>query len=292
MFEIRTDHNITTGQTGPVVTVSDVREIHGFPDPSDDDAPTGSGLTVAVMDSGVDESHEVFDDVSVEHHNFTRAPDEPYDQVGHGTGVAGLIAQLSPGVEKIVDLRIFGESGSGNSRPIFDAYEWAQSHADELATINLSWDAQMRSPDIDREHAKLMNAGVQDVVAAGNTGDTSGSPATADDAYGIGAMTEAKEMARFSSYNPGATENPDVVGVGKDVKLPRASGTSMGTVLDEQYVKASGTSFSAPIATAAMNLYIEVVQEASQRAFERTAVDIPGTPKREYGASARNRKES
>ncbi|ELZ28449.1 subtilisin-like serine protease [Halogeometricum pallidum JCM 14848] len=283
MFEIRTDHNITTGRTGPVVTVSDVRQIHGFPAPSDDDAPTGSGLTVAVMDSGVDESHEVFDGIPVEHHNFTEAADEPYDEVGHGTGVAGLIAQLSPGIEKIVDLRIFGESGSGNGRPIFDAYEWARSHADELATINLSWGAQTRSADIDREHAKLMNAGVQDVVAAGNTGNTSGSPATADDAYGIGAMNEEKEMTRFSSYNPGAVENPDVVGLGKDVKLPRASGTSMGTVLDENYVKASGTSFSAPIATAAMNLYIEAEDEGSQRPFERTAIDIPGTPRDVYG---------
>ncbi|ADQ68999.1 subtilisin-like serine protease [Halogeometricum borinquense DSM 11551] len=283
MFEIRTDPQITTGQTGDVVTVTDIREIHGFPDPVSDDAPTGRGLTVAVMDSGVDETHEVFDGITVEHHNFTDAPDEPLDDVGHGTAVAGLIAQLSPGIEKIVDLRIFGTSGRGTSKPIFDAYEWAQTHADELDTINLSWGARSQSSEIDREHSKLMNAGVQDVVSAGNTGETSGSPVTANDAYGIGAITEEKELTRFSSYNPGIVENPDVVALGKDVRLPRASNTSMGTVLNDDYVKASGTSFSAPIATAAMNLFIEQRERASERPFERTAKDIPGTPRDVYG---------
>jgi subtilisin family serine protease len=283
MFEIRTDPQITTGRTGDVVTVSDVRAIHGLPDPASDDAPSGAGLTVAVMDSGVDESHEVFDGIEVEHHNFTGAADEPYDDVGHGTAVAGLVAQLSPGIDRIVDLRIFGKSGSGNSKPIFDAYDWARSHADELATINLSWGSSERSREIDREHTRLMNAGVQDVVSAGNTGETSGSPATAMDAYGIGAMTEERELTRFSSYNPGAVENPDTGALGKDIRLPRATDTSLGTVLGDDYVKASGTSFSAPIATAAMNLYIEVRERASELPFERTATDIPGTPEDVHG---------
>lgn len=283
MFEIRTDPQITTGQTGDEVTVADVREKHDFPDPAADDSPSGDGVTVAVMDTGVDDTHEVFDDVAVDHHNFTDAPDEPLDVVGHGTAVAGLIAQLSPGIERIVDLRIFGNRGSGRSDPIFDAYDWAQSHADELDTVNLSWGARERNPEIDREHVHLMSAGVQDVVAAGNTGETGGSPATADDAYGIGAMTVSEELTRFSSYNPGAVENPDVVALGKDVRLPRATGTSLGTVLDDDYVKASGTSFSAPIATAAMNLYIEARGRASQRPFERTAKDIPGTPRDVHG---------
>ncbi|WP_343161022.1 S8 family serine peptidase [Halogeometricum sp. CBA1124] len=101
----------------------------------------------------------MFDGIEVEHHNFTGAPDEPCDDVGHGTAVAGLIAQLSPGIERIVDLRIFGKSGSGNSKPIFDAYDWARSHADELATINLSWGSSERNREIDHEHTRLMTPG-------------------------------------------------------------------------------------------------------------------------------------
>lgn len=283
MFEIRTDSRITTGQSGGVVTLADIRDIHGLPDSTAPDAQTGAGLTVAVMDSGVDDTHAVFDDIAVEHHNFTDAPDEPRDQVGHGTAVAGLIAQLAPGIDRIVDLRIFGTSGRGNSAPIFDAYDWAQSHADDLATINLSWGASGSVPAIDREHTALLQAGVADVVAAGNTGAEGGSPATASDAYGIGAITEAKELTRFSSYNPGAPENPDVVALGKDVRLPRATGTSLGTVINDDYVKASGTSFSAPIATAALTLYLEATGEATERPFERTAKNIPGTPRDVHG---------
>ncbi|WP_343161021.1 S8 family serine peptidase [Halogeometricum sp. CBA1124] len=133
---------------------------------------------------------------------------------------------------------------------------------------------------------------MQDVVSAGNTGETSGSPATAMDAYGIGAMTEERELTRFSSYNPGAVENPDTVALGKDVRLPRATDTSLGTVLDDDYVKASGTSFSAPIATAAMNLFVEVRKRASELPFERTAVDIPGTPEDVHATSATTARSS
>lgn len=283
MFEIRTDPAITTGSDGETVTVDDIRSIHGFPDPSADGAPTGDGVTVAVMDSGIDESHEVFDDVTVEHHNFTSAPDRPYDQVGHGTAVAGLIAQLSPGIDRLVDLRIFGTSGRASGQSIFAAYAWALDHAEQLTTINCSWGARTDVPAIDEAHMQLVNAGVQDAVAAGNTGTDGGSPATARDAYGVGAMTADKTVTRFSSYNDGPVENPDLVALGKDVRLPRAEGTSMGTVLDDDYVKASGTSFSSPIATAAMNLLLETDTTATERWFERSARDIPGTPEDVHG---------
>lgn len=174
-------------------------------------------------------------------------------------------------------------SGRTSSRAIFDAHSWAQEHADRLATINCSWGARSDVPAINREHMQLVSAGVRDVVAAGNTGAEGGSPATASDVYGIGAMTEAKELTRFSSYNPGAIENPDVVALGKDIRLPRATGTSLGTVLDEDHVKASGTSFSAPIATGAMTLYLETNEQATERPLERTAKNIPGTPRDVHG---------
>lgn len=283
MFEIRTDSRITSGPSGDTVTLEDVRGIHGFPDPGNPEAPTGEGLTVAVMDSGVDDAHPVFEGVDVEHHNFTDAPDDPRDEVGHGTAVAGLVAQLAPAIETIVDLRIFGESGRANSQPIFDAYDWTLDHADRVDVINLSWGASGTVADIDREHTKLLEAGVADAVAAGNTGAEGGSPATATDAFGVGAMTEGKELTRFSSYNPGEVENPDVVALGKDVRLPRAEGTSLGTVIDDRWVKASGTSFSAPIAAAALTLYLDAHGSTSEKPFERTARDIPGTPRDVHG---------
>ena len=71
--------------------------------------------------------------------------------------------------------------------------------------------------------------------------------------------------------------------VGKDVRLPRAAGTSIGQVIDEQYVKASGASFAAPILSAAVLEYLSAGRERVVRTFEGSAREIPDTPREGAG---------
>jgi len=142
----------------------------------------------------------------------------------------------------------------------------------------MSWGAQQRVSQIDSMHNKLVKDGVYTSVAAGNTGDRGGSPATAKEAFSTGAITEDGQVTRFSSYNPNR-DNPDVAALGKDVKLWRASGTSMGTVIDENHVKASGTSFAAPIVSALLaRLASRENNSHPAGALEQAARDIPETP--------------
>lgn len=265
----RVDPHITDVSQDPV-TVSEIKRFHNH---GGDDA--GAGVTIVIMDSGIDTTHHVFSEVSV------RAPDPngmgTGDEVGHGTAVAGLVAQLAPRIDEIIDLRIFGSSGRTGLEQIRTAYDWLFDHVDEIDVVNMSWGARQPIPEIDNRQNKLVDMGVRDVTAAGNTGFLGGSPATAEQAFGIGACTVNGELTRFSSYNP-TRDNPDVTAIGKNVKLARANGTSMGQVIDEDWVMASGTSFSAPITAGYVCRYLSEAQTEPAARLEGTARNIPGTP--------------
>ena len=108
-------------------------------------------------------------------------------------------------------------------------------------------------------------------------------------------MTRAGELTRFSSYDPDR-DNPDVSALGRDVRLPRAEGTSLGRVLDDEWVKGSGTSFSAAVTTGLVARYLEGSGGDAARAFEATARDVPSTPEDgegivDYGRAAGGRAE-
>ena len=265
-----------TDAAAPPVTAEEIREFHEWTDRGGD----GAGLTLAVMDSGVDDTHPVFDGVSVTHESFVDS--EGRDSVGHGTAVAGLAVELAPAVEEVIDLRVFGGQGRGELGPIADAYRWLIDNADRVDVMNASIGANERVSQLDVLHNRMVRAGVLGVVSAGNSGDLGGSPATAERAFSAGAVTIEGELTRFSAYNPDR-DNPDVSAVGKDVRLPRAEGTSLGQVIDDQYVKASGTSFSAPILSAAVLQYLSAEFGDVVRTFERSARELPDTPREGAG---------
>lgn len=260
---------------GTVATIEDVRRLHDVPD----DDVTGRGVTVVAMDSGVDPDHPVFEGVAIEQVDVTGSGEG--DAVGHGTGVLGQVTRLAPDAD-LIALRIFGSEGRTKTNVIMRAYEWLHTHTDAYEVVNMSWGSSTRSKQTDRVHNELVEKGVQDVVAAGNSGEKGGSPATAERAFSIAACTEEGAIAEFSSYNPDR-DNPDVAAIGKDNRLAQASGTTLGTALDGPWVKASGTSFSAPEVAGMVAKYLSVHAEALPEDivsdFEAAARDIPDQPR-------------
>lgn len=258
-----------------VATIEDVRRLHDVPA---DDA-TGKGQTVVAMDSGVDTSHPVFQSASIEQVDVTGSGDG--DAVGHGTGVLGQITQLAPEAD-LISLRIFGEEGTTETNVIMRAYEWLHTNVGSYDVVNMSWGSSERSTEIDRVHNELIENGVRDVVSAGNSGDTAGSPATAKRAFGIAACTEEGKIADFSSYNPDR-DNPDIAAIGVNNRLAQASGTAMGEELPGPWVKASGTSFSAPTVAGMVAKYLtrkgKTPPGQIKADFEETARDIPDQPR-------------
>lgn len=271
-FELRTDFNITDSA---IATFSDIGKTHDVID----DGTTGRDKTVVVMDSGIDGSHPVFSGTEISE-RVDVVGGGPGDEVGHGTAVAGTIAHYDPNVE-LISLRIFGDSGRTDGRTIYEAYQWLLDNADRIDVVNMSWGAQKKVQKIDDLHNELVEKGVHTVVAAGNSGGKGGSPATAEKAFSAGAIDTNGNLTRFSSYNPDY-DNPDVCGVGKNNKVPRANGTDMGTVIDQYWVKASGTSFSSPVICAFYTRVLEEHPDASPRQmvklFEDNSRDIADTP--------------
>lgn len=288
--EIRTDPTITSADG--LVTPTDARGFHDA-EPGD-----GRGLTIAVRDSGIDDTHPVFDGITVEHPDIPGLPTNGQDNVGHGTGCAGLIALAVPNVDRLINVPIFGDEGRTDGRTIKQSYEWLIDHADEIDFVNDSWGASSKVEWMDRWHNELEQAGVDSVVAAGNTDQQTGSPATAERAYAVAACTVEGRMTRFSS------PTDDIAVVGKDIALPKATNTQMGPDVPESeycsvmrqaggdWIKASGTSFSAPRllgygavfrtedgadTSAGTNDFEKDETRAFERAFNYHAVDIKGT---------------
>jgi len=256
-------------------TIEDVRRLHDVPAGE----ATGQGVTIVAMDSGVDTSHPVFEGDSIRQVDVTGSGKS--DSVGHGTAVLGQITRLAPGAE-LISLRIFGAEGSTETNVIMRAYEWLHNNIGTYDVVNMSWGSSATSREINRVHNALIEKGIRGVVSAGNSGETAGSPATARRAFGIAACTEGGEIADFSSYNPDR-DNPNVAAIGVDNRLAQASGTTLGEELSGPWVKASGTSFSAPEVAGMIAKYLDAKGETPpggiKADFEETARDIPNQPR-------------
>lgn len=263
---------VATSQRDSIATIDDVRKLHKIPR----NGNTGKGITVVVMDSGIDENHPIFEGMDITHVDVTGRGEQ--DEVGHGTAVAGQIARLAPEVD-LISLRIFGDSGRSTMRTILRAYEWLLTNTGKYDIVNMSWGAARRVKQLDQIQNTLVEQGVRDVTAAGNTGDKGGSPATAEKAFAVGACDENGEMASFSSYNPNRT-NPEVTAIGENNRLAQAEGTSMGRDVEGRYVVASGTSFAAPETAGAVAKFFESHRsKEADSIFQKYADDVPNTPR-------------
>lgn len=256
-------------------TVQDVKELHEATD-----GLSGEGQTVAAMDSGVDTTHPYFDDVNIKKVNFTDS--NQVDTVGHGTAVLGQVHQMAPDAD-LVMLRVFGDKGRTSLRTIYRAYSWVINHAGDVDVLNMSLGSSNTSQKLNENHNRVEEKGVTTVVSSGNSGGPSGSPATASKAYSVGACDDEGNMANFSSYNPNGPKNPEVTALGKNNKLAKSKNATMGQKLGGRFVKASGTSFSAPeVAGLVASLRSHNV-EKPRKALSQTAKDITGTPRDGHG---------
>lgn len=182
-------------------------------------AADGTGVTVAVLDSGVDYSHP---DLGggfgeghkvVAGHDFVNGDDDPMDDNGHGTHVAGIIAGraaakggvtgVAPGAE-LTAYKVMNANGEGTTSDIVAGIEAAIDPANphRADVINLSIGGYGDGSDpLGLAATAATRAGVVVVAAAGNEGPgagTVGSPAAADGVIAVGASVSGLRL-------PGAT---------------------------------------------------------------------------------------
>lgn len=223
---------------------------------------TGQGVTVAVLDSGVDAAHPDLAGRVAEERDFTGIGTAE-DMTGHGTHVASIIVgsgTASGGTYRGMapDARIV----SGKVCPdlecmdsaVLAGMQWAAVEQ-RARVVNLSLgtaDAPRIDPLEEAVNTLTAQQGTLFVVAAGNSGPGAGtvdSPASAEAALAVAAVTKADQPADFSSRGPRVGDGgikPDIAAPGVDIVAARARYAWIGTPVGDRYLQESGTSMAAP----------------------------------------------
>ncbi|TDV44824.1 S8 family serine peptidase [Actinophytocola oryzae] len=221
---------------------------------------TGTGATVAVLDTGYDATHPDLANVVVGERDFTG--EGIADTVGHGTHVASTVAGsgaasdgrrrgVAPGAKLLVG-KVLGEFG-GTEADIIAGMQWAVDQGADVVSMSLGTNGTSDGTDLMSQTLDELSdtTGTLFVVAAGNAGarESIGSPGAADRALTVGSVTKDDELSSFSSQGPRSGDfglKPEIAAPGSDIIAARAEGTFPDSSVDEYYTQLSGTSMATP----------------------------------------------
>ncbi|MEL4897529.1 S8 family serine peptidase [Crocosphaera sp. Alani8] len=185
----------------------------------------GKGVTVAVIDTGVSRVPDLQKTEFVEGYDFVNNKKDASDDHGHGTHVAGTVAQSTnnrygvAGVAykaKIMPLKVLSAAGFGTISDIAEAIRFAADNKADIINMSLGGGgaSKMMEDAINYAHEK----GVVIVAAAGNSGLSSASyPSRYDKVISVSALNAKKEKAFYSNYGVGV--DISAPGGGKDQKI-------------------------------------------------------------------------
>jgi subtilisin family serine protease len=251
----------------------------------------GAGVTVAILDSGVDLTHPALAGRLVQGFDFVDLDADPSEEgaygqdvaYGHGTHVAGLVALAAPDA-KIMPLRILKPDGTGNSWLLAQALRYATDY--RVGVINLSYSVQHRSLLIDDVLSIVTSVqpGAVVAAAAGNSGGSAPEYPAAEDVPGllaVAASTLSDKLADFSTCGSWVS----VAAPGEHIvsSVPLDSGSA--------YATWSGTSMAAPL-TAGTAALVRAAQpnlkpaEVAQRIIVMSATIRGSVPHRIDAAAA------
>ena len=262
------------------------------------DFAIGRGVTVAVVDTGIAcEDHGPFTKGTdlgstecVAGWNFVSGDEHANDDQGHGTHVAGTIAQATnnaigaSGVAfgaRLMPVKVLNENGWGTTTDVADGIRWAADHGAHI--INLSLGGPRNSSVLASAIAFATSRGVVVVAAAGNTGGSVQYPGASDGVIGVSATDGNDKLAQFSSRGEGV----DIAAPG--VKVVQQTVCDKGRNKCEQFPGWSGTSMASPhvAGAAALVMSLGVTEpKAVEEALRKTArvVDDSSAGKRLFGS--------
>ncbi|WP_243060069.1 S8 family serine peptidase [Nocardioides sp. SR21] len=220
----------------------------------------GTGVTVAVLDTGIDASHPDLATQIDGTESFV--PGEGMADVnGHGTHVASTIVGtgaasdgenrgVAPGADLIVGKVLGGPEGNGQDSWVMAGMQWAAESGAEVVNMSLGDVAPSDGSDPMSQAVDTLSAqyGTLFVIAAGNSGpETISSPGAAASALTVGAVDKQDALASFSSTGPltvtGAIK-PDLSAPGVDITAARSQDMTDGG--SGMYRTISGTSMATP----------------------------------------------
>ena len=222
---------------------------------------SGTGVTVAVLDTGLDATHPVFAGHLVPGRDLIHFDDIPQDgpepgqpgglAQGHGTHVSGVIAHIAP-ESKIMPMRILNVDGRGNTYMLAYAIEWAATNGADVINMSLGTDCLSRI--LAESLLDAQAHGVVMVAAAGNSNlDVPQCPAGNPGVLGVTAVDETGKKADFANYGADWIDLA-APGVGITSTVPVSGSILYGTW--------SGTSMATPFAAGAAALLRQRLPDA------------------------------
>ncbi|WP_328460510.1 S8 family peptidase [Actinoplanes sp. NBC_00393] len=236
---------------------------------------TGAGVTVAVVDSGVDDTHpDLIGQVLPGYNAITDAPGGTTDENGHGTHVAGTIAALTgngTGVAsvapdaRILPVKVLGADNRGWTSDFAEGVVWAADHGAQVINMSLGSTTQTGAVSTAIDYARSRNVVV--VASAGNSraqGSPTNYPAADAGVIGVAATDSADIVASYSN----AGNYVDVAAPGSGI---------LSTVPQGGYAYYNGTSMAAPHVSAVAALLVAsrpgITPDQVESALTSSAVD-------------------
>jgi len=219
---------------------------------------TGSPeILVAVLDTGIDQSHADLAGKVLAEANFTGSP-TPNDIHGHGTHVAGIIAASSDngigiaGVApqcRLLNVKVADDRGRCQATALAEGIVWAVDNGANI--INISVGLRETCPELAEAIDYAWNKGVIIIAAAGNEGnDSPVYPAYYENNLAVTAVRENDTFAPLSNRG----EWVDVAAPGFKI---------YSTLPDDSYDYKTGTSFAAPYVSGLAALLFNVVTDTN-----------------------------
>lgn len=238
---------------------------------------TGEGVTVAVLDTGIAPHPDLVSPKSriIGWLDLVNNKPEPYDDEGHGTHVAGIIAGngresggkyvgVAPGAD-LVGIKVLDKEGSGPTSRVIAGVQWAVENKEKykIKILNLSLggpaEEGYRTDPMSKAVEAAWRNGLTVCVAAGNTGpdrETITSPGIAPSIITVGSVDDKNTpprrddaMSDFSSRGPTVDRlpKPDIVAPGGNIISLKPGGG---------YVSLSGTSMATPMISGSVALLL------------------------------------
>ena len=224
-------------------------------------------VIVAVIDTGVDYQHEDLQDVVIKGKNFISNDNNPMDDQGHGTHVAGIAAAVTDngigisGVSwgaKILAIKACDKNGDCSTANVSRAIQYAVDNNAKIINVSIAGSGSCNGTYTDVLRYALRK-GAMVVVAAGNgnNGDGIGVdvesqiPASCEGSIAVGSITAEGKRSNFSNF-----------GSKVEISAPGGAGPCtiesciISTSINNSYSLRSGTSMAAPQVSAVAALLL------------------------------------
>ncbi|TKG71969.1 S8 family peptidase [Prauserella endophytica] len=222
----------------------------------------GAGVTVYVIDSGVDGTHPDFGGRVAGGKDFVDGDEHPVDLNGHGTSLAGVVGGQAHGVAKgvrIVPVRVLDQNGGGNGLSVVAGIDWVVNNARQpaVAVIGIGGPASDAVDTAVRGLAKIMPVAVPAGGATADAGQSS--PGRIPEVLTVAASDIADKPVPTSNFGAAV----DLYAPGADVRAPALKG---GTA------ELTGTSVAAAHVAGVAALYRAARPEATPQQVTEAVV--------------------